>query len=369
MKKSILGATAILLSTQLIISCSKDDDGPTIPPYTVPTTYDFSNVEYSEATARVNMWSGFQFYLGRGATRQLSQDTVNYLWNNTNSAFTSEFLANLPNNSTTLNSAGFNLSGKSLDPTVFKAYSDSMVIVSVSNTAAASEGVPGKIGNRLFNYTGLEFNQLVAKGLMGAFQMATIISYLDKVASDDNNTVVAGTGTAMQHDWDLAFGYTSLPKVYDTSLTYSGVVDRPLAIGGYFRERGRFIMAGHKIYEAFRTGRAAIGVKDYAVRDAAIGTIKLYLEKTLAAACYEYSGIGQVSAKIEDRFHGLSEGYGFVLALKYRQAGSPLTDANYQKLLNIFKISFWTLDADASHTKLKEAQAILTAAYGPLQGN
>jgi hypothetical protein len=368
MKKYVLPVITLLTSVVIFSSCEKDDPAPTIPEYTIPDTYDFTNVEYSEATARVNMWSGYTAYLGKATTRKLNQDTVNYLWNNTNSAFTSEIVVNLPNNNTALNSSSFNLAGKSVDPAVFKAYGDSMVIVSASNGATGSNGVPGKIGSRLFNYSGLEFNQLVAKGLMGSLQMSTIISYLDKVASDDNNTVNTGTGTAMQHDWDMAFGYTSIPKIYDSSIAYANtVIDRPLAIGGYFRERGRYIKAGGTIYEAFRTGRAAIAVKDYVVRDKAIATIKETLEKTLAAACYEYSGIGMSGTDIPTRFHGLSEGYGFVLALKYRQTGSKLTDANYQALLNIFKTNFYQLDADASHIKLKEAQTILKGAYGQLQ--
>jgi hypothetical protein len=359
---------SFLTSVAILSSCTKDNNTPVIPEYTIPDTYDFTNVEYSEATARINMWSGFTAYLGKATGRKLTQDTVNYLWSNTNSAFTSEIVVNLPNSKDALNSSSFNLSGKSIDPAVFKAYSDSMVIVSASNAATGSEGIPGKIGSRLFNYTGLEFNQLVAKGLMGSLQMATIISYLDKAASDDNNTVNPGTGTAMQHDWDMAFGYISLPKIYDSSITYANtVIDRPLALGSYFRERGRYIKAGGKIYEAFKTGRAAIAVKDYVVRDKAIATIKETLEKTLAAACYEYSGIGMTGTDIATRFHGLSEGYGFVMALKYRQTGSKLTDANYQALSNTFKTSFYHLDADASHAKLKEAQTILTAAYGQLQ--
>jgi hypothetical protein len=364
----LLPAASLLTLVTLFSSCDKDDAAPAIPNYTVPATYDFTNVEYQEATTRVNMWSGLSSYLGKSTSRQLSQDTANNLWNNTNSPFTSETVVNLQNTSDQLNSASVNIAEKTSDPLLFKSFIDSMVIVSASNAEAASEGVPGKIGNRLVNYSGLEFNQIVAKGLMGAFQLSSILSHLDKVASDDNSTVNPGTGTAMEHDWDMAFGYTSMPRNYDSSIAYANTVtDRPLALGGYFRERGRFIQAGGKIYEAFRKGRAAIAAKDYVVRDQAIATIKEYLEKTIAAAAYEYSGIGLTGGDLAAKFHAMSEAYGFTLALKYRPATSPLTAGNYQALLDIFKSDFYQLHADPNGTKLKQAQSILTSAYGQLQ--
>ncbi|MES2430460.1 MAG: DUF4856 domain-containing protein [Bacteroidota bacterium] len=363
----------VIMSAFLFTSCKKTETIYTY--YTVPTTYTFDNVDYSEATVRVNMYQGLSTYLGRGLTRQLSQDTANYLWNNTNAAFTSEFLVNLQNTKDVLNASPLNISGKTSDFADFKKLIDSAVKLSESNTAAGDYNVPGILlttnsTKRLVNYAGLEFNQAVAKGLMGALQMANIIDLLNKVAGADNNTVTLGTGTAMQHNWDLAFGYASFPKTYDSSIQYANtVLDRPLGIGGYYRERGRYIQAGGKIFEAFRKGRAAITAKDYATRDAAIATIKEYLEKTLAAACYEYANVGMTGSNWAERFHGLSEGYGFALGLKYRQAGSTLTGDNYDKLLNIFKTNFYILKDDPTHTKLNEAKAILVAAYGQLQAS
>ncbi|MGG9971007.1 DUF4856 domain-containing protein [Ferruginibacter sp. SUN002] len=367
MKFFSLKTTFLLLITGVVAltSCKKTET--VYEYYTVPATYNFTDADYSEATARVNMWSGLTTYLGKGTSRQLSQDTADYLWNNTNSAFTTELIVNLQNTKDALNSSAFKLSDKTVDAAAFKKLIDSAVKLSESRGATASEGVPGKVGTRLVNYTGSEFNQLVAKGLMGAFQMSAVIEHLNKVLTDDNTTLISGR-TAMQKDWDMAFGYASLPKTYDSSIQYANtVLDRPLGIGGYYRERGRYIQAGGKIYEAFLKGRAAIGAKDYATRNQAIATIKEYLEKTLAAACYEYANVGISGSDLAAKFHGLSEGYGFVLALKYRQAGSALTDANYLKLVDNFKTSFYTLTADATNAKMNEVKAILTAAYGQLQ--
>ncbi|MBC7555191.1 MAG: DUF4856 domain-containing protein, partial [Taibaiella sp.] len=235
-------------------------------------------------------------------------------------------------------------------------------------TATASTGVPGKIGTRLVNYSGLEFNQVVAKGLMGALQLARVVNHLDKAASDDNTTVTTGSGTAMQHDWDIAFGYAGLPTDYDSAKDYANTeANRPLAIGDYFREKGQYIKAGGIVFEAFRKGRAAINNKDYVTRDAAIAAIKLNMEKTIAAAAYAYLTLPQGSSDLATKFHALSEGYGFLYALKHRPSNSPLTAANYETLMGIITTNFYVLAADATNTKLIQAQTILTAAYGQLQ--
>jgi hypothetical protein len=363
---ALLAGLAIII---LLSSCSKDDDN-NIPVYTIPTTYTFDNVDFKESAARISMWNGYQGILGKSNVRQLSQDTINYLWNNTNQAYTAETTSNTPYDHTVLNTLAYNLAGKTADAPTFKALADSTVKVSQYYNTTASKGVAGKIGTRLVNYKGLEFNQAVAKGLMGSLSLYNIIAILDKIPTDDNNTVVAGTGTAMQHNWDVAFGYVGIPKDYDSAYDYRTVpvkADRPLGLGSYFFERGKFIQSGGRVFEAFRKGRAAIGAKDYAVRDAAIATIKEYLEKTLAAAAYHYVTSPQTQTALDSKFHSLSEGYGFVLALKYRPVNSPLTAANYQKLLDIVNTDFYDLKDDAANTKLKEAQSILTTAYGKLQ--
>ena len=368
MKFNLIQLSAALFLSASLVSCSKDDDGPSIKPYTVPDTYNFDNVEYSESAARISMWAGYTGILGKGSSRLLSQDTINYLWNNTNNAFTAETAGNVPYNQDALNALAFNLSGKTADAQVFKVLADSMVKISQYYNTPASRGVVGKYGSRVYNYTGLEFNQAIAKGMMGSLALYNINAILDKIKTDDNTSPVNGSGTAMEHNWDLAFGYVGIPKDYDTAFAYtSAIVDRPLAIGGYFGERGKYIQAGGKVFEAFRKGRAAITAKDYGTRDAAIATIKEYLEKTIAAAGYYYVTSSQTQADLGAKFHSLSEGFGFMLALKYRAANSPLSEANFLKLVDILKTDFYVLADDASNTKLKEAQAILTTSYGQLQ--
>jgi hypothetical protein len=205
---------------------------------------------------------------------------------------------------------------------------------------------------------------------MGAMILNNISKHLDASVNADNNTVIEGKGTAMEHEWDLAFGFVGVPTDYDTAKSYERTdPNRPLAVGGYFGERGKYIKAGGTVYEAFRKGRAAIAAKDYATRDAAIATIKEFVEKTFAAACYYYVTHPQAVTERPDQLHELSEGRGFIVALKYRAAGSKLSGSDYQKLLDILGVdqNAYELIGDPSFTKLKEAQQILTSTYGQLQ--
>lgn len=365
--KYLKNSAFVALAVLGLASCKKDKVENTILPYDVPTTYNFENVDYTEATQAVNMATGLQTYLGKATTRQLSQDTVNYIWNNTNNGFTNEFVVNLPNTAAQLNAATtVKLSALSAEPTVIKAFADEMVKVSKSIGVTAVQGVAGKISaNRIVSATGLEYNQVVVKGLMGYFQMKQVLEHLDKSTSADNKTVIAGKGTAMQHEWDLAFGYVSLPKLYDTTAVYANTdLTRPLGIGGYFKERARPILAGGTVFSAFLTGRAAIGANDYKVRDAAILTIKEYLEKTLAISAYAYLNLSKTRGSDNAaRFHDYSEGYGFTVALKQRAANSKLSAANYQKLVDVLKMDYWELQKTANAAKVDETIALLKSTY------
>ncbi|MBO9572996.1 MAG: DUF4856 domain-containing protein [Chitinophagaceae bacterium] len=368
--KSYLSAVIAAGALLTLSSCEKDQD-PVRPPYTVPDTYTFDNVDYKESNARVIMSLGIGSYLSKANSRELSQDTINYLWNNTNNAFTSEIVVNQAYTFSELNGFTYNVAEKTADAAIFKAFADSMVVISQARGTTGSQGVPGKVGNRVVNYRGLEFNQLVAKGFFGALSLNNIVALLNKVPSDNNTTIVPGTGTAMQHDWDLAFGYVGLPKNYDSSINYTQAPnntnpERPIGIGGYFWERARPIQAGGIVFEAFRKGRAAIGAKDYATRNAAAETIKEYLEKTLAAAAYAYLSLSKTRTTDEARFHDFSEGTGFMLALKYRPT-TKLTEQAYQEILGLLNVDFWTLsDAGVLATKVDAIQAKLVAAYGKL---
>ncbi len=383
MKKRILSALAVVAGIGFLASCTKKDkQQPLI--HDVPSTYNFSNANYDEASQAIAMWSGFIGYLGKSTDRRLSQDTVNYLWNNTGNAFKADYASDLKYTPDQLNSfTGVKLSALTANATEIKDLADSMVKISAFYSTAGGEGIAGKQSTRLFNYAGLEFNQAVAKGMMGAMVFSKIMAHLDKSKAADNKNSTA-KGTAMEHEWDMAFGYVGIPQENFIDRSKNEVntfpktdPNRPLALGGYFKERGAYIKSGQKVYDAFIKGRAAIGAKDYATRDAAIATIAEYLEKTIAAALWNYTvtpskpGSGDPIIARALRLHGLSEGYGFVIALKHRPTTSKLTAANLNTISSIMNKNFYDLlknaDADRTNSDLMKVKPILEAAYGRLQ--
>lgn len=354
-------AALAVFAAILMSSCSKDDNNNETPQYNVPSTYSFENVDYSSSTIRVSMMVKLDAYMKKGTTVKLKQDTVNFMFSNTGNPF----------GDAKLDASGLSLVEKTADAVIYKSFMDSVVAASQRNDVRASEGANGYIprgsGKIIVGANGVEYGQAALKGMMGSLFFKEAMVILSKISQDDNNTVVPGQGTAMQHHWDEAFGYLAIPADYDSSKTYTSAdANRPLLWGGYLAERGKAIQAGGILFEAFRKGRAAIGAKDYTVRDEAIKAIQSTWERLAAAAALAYVTQPQSSANIGNlgaQFHALSEGHGFIASLKYRAAGSKLSDADYQKLMTIMNTSFYTLVNESGFKSLNEAKEILTKTY------
>ncbi|WP_316824142.1 DUF4856 domain-containing protein [Pedobacter miscanthi] len=359
-KHSALVALAVLS----LASCKKDKvEDEVIAPYDVPKTYNFSDASYASSSSRVRMWLEQNTYAGTGNTgaAALTATKANDFWNNTNSPFTE----------TALNTSGVNIAGKITDGPAFKAYFDGLVNISQSlGATAATNGTAGYVsrtatGKIAVDGKGLEYTQAIAKGLMGSLLFKQVVDLLATVKTD------ATIALQKQH-FDEAFGYLAVPVNYDPNVTYANTLpatDRPLAWGGYLAERGKGIKAGEVIFNAFLTGRAAIGAKDVKVRDAQIQIILDKWEQLAAAAALEYVtspttgdvGLGTLPGA---KFHALSEGWGFISSFKYRPATSKLSAANYTRLTAIINTSFYDLLNEPGYPKLVEAQAILKATYG-----
>ena len=352
--RSIVTSTLFAL---LLASCDKDDDS-IVKPYTVPTTYTFSNANFTASANRNKMAEELRAYLSTAqsgsAITTLDATRINNMWSNTGSPFAN----------TSLNTTGFNIKDFSGNATLIKGYIDSISLYNTSTVA--TQGTGGYItrgSNKIIiGPRGLEYVQGYAKGTMSTLFFKEAVRLLTEV-----KTVSATDTTKAQGLWDEAFGNLSIPYNYDSSVTYASAdPNKPLLWGGYLAERGKPIQAGGTIFSAFLKGRAAIGGYDAAVRDEQADIIIAKWEQLAARAALVYTNMPTLSSSVGNlgtQFHALSEGFGFVLALQYRPANSKLTAANYETLKSIINKDFYVLINQAGFTDLVTAQNILKTAY------
>ena len=173
---------------------------------------------------------------------------------------------------------------------------------------------------------GVEIDQLVQKGLMGAvlYYQATS-NYLENISSDDNTDPNGSTATDMEHHFDEAFGCFGAPVDYSAQST-TGDADFVANANFWGKDaivRNPVLNNLDVIFKAFREGRAAISNSDYDTRDAAIATIRTEWEKVVAATIVHY--INEVKTDITagntgKKYHHWAEAKGFAMCLRYNIA-------------------------------------------------
>lgn len=360
--KQYLFSTLAICAVLSAVSCKKDDDkssDPSVKPYTVPATYNFNNAQFSRSNQLVKMTVEVDAYLKTANTGSsvvtLDQGKLDNMFVNSGNPFSS----------TALNASGINLNSFSADAALYKSYADSVLIYNNGTTASAGTGgfVTRGSNKIIVGPRGLEYGQAFVKGMMGALYFKEAVRLLTEVKS----VKAADTATA-QSKWDEAFGHLGVPVNYDSATVYaSSDTNRPLLWGGYLAERGKAIQAGGTIFQAFLTGRAAIGGYDATVRNQQADIILAKWEQLAAAAALNYVTAPTASSAVGNygtQLHALSEGFGFVAALKYRPAGSKLSAADFQTLNTIMHKDFYDLLSQPGFTDLVTAQNILKNTYG-----
>jgi hypothetical protein len=239
---------------------------------------------------------------------------------------------------------------------------DSVVMVSKS-TQPASRGVAG-IGassvtaTSLYPQTaeGMNYVQIYKKSIMGGLICYEIVNnYMANATSSslDNTTVVAGQGTAMEHNWDLAFGYWGVPIDFPTNKT--GAV----YWGSYTTQIDSGFHANAILMGAFLKGRAAISNKDMVTAQAQATLIMQTFERmTGAAALQEINEIKEALTDNVKRNSALSECYGFVHSLKYNPK-RKITDAQIDAILALFPKNNW----DLTPTDISNIQNAIATQY------
>jgi len=349
MKKVLL--TALSVAALVFASCSNDSENEIS--YTTPTTYSFerngvTSVSFSGQTTRIQMGDEFVSVL------KTTTETVESLNGKfAHSAGDTDFSdADLNASSKSLRSktaasADF-FSVNATDAVAIKGQFDTWIAAQVNDVFPvwdndASAGVAGKVqesgggSTRYINEKGLEYNQAINKGLIGALMVDQMlnnylsIAVLDEAfnrADNDAGTLASGKNyTTMEHKWDEAFGY-----LYGKDDVLAPVLNADKFLNKYLsRVESDVDFAGIStdIYDAFKLGRAAIVNKNYDARDVQANIIKEKVSEIVGIRSVHYlqQGKNSLSLNRQDSFHDLSEGLGFIYSLQFTR--KPNSDDPY----------------------------------------
>ncbi|MFS4482623.1 DUF4856 domain-containing protein [Hyunsoonleella sp. 2307UL5-6] len=381
MKKLILSACVV---ATLFQSCSNDDDN-TVNPVSVvaPATFEFtrdgsSTVSFSGQTTRIEM--GEELIDALKDTSK-SEAQIDGMFTNTGDNFADADLnaSSKSIRSKTAASADY-FSANTTDANAIKADFESWIAAQVDEVypnwdVDAAAGIAGKIqeagggSTRYVNAKGLEYNQAVNKGLIGALMVdQTLNNYLSpavldagsNVTDNDNDVVAEGKPyTNMEHKWDEAYGYTyglnADPANPNLDLGADSFLNKYI---GRVEGDPDFAGIAEEIYQAFKLGRAAIVAKNYEVRDAQAAFLREKISEVIGirAVYYLQQGKNILDTDKGAAFHDLSEGFGFIYSLQFTR--QPNTDAPYFTKAEVDGFittltagnGFWDISEDALDT-------------------
>ena len=385
----------VLLSIGCVVSlmaCTETDPEPQIIETVAPATYSFersgaSSVSFGGQTTRIEMGGEFVSAL------KSTSETVASL----NAKFAHTAGAN------NFSDADLNASSKSVrskvaastdfyasnttDATAIKADFDSWIEAQVTEVFPmwdmdASAGNAGQIQEagggsiRYVSAKGIEYNQLINKGLIGALMVDQILNnYLSPAVLDaasnvaDNDAESLNDGknyTTMEHKWDEAFGYLygNEADITAPTLNTDSFLNKYLS-----RVEGDADFAGiaEEIYNAFKLGRAAIVAKDYTTRNVQAEILREKISEIVGirAVYYLQQGKNNLPTDKGGAFHDLSEGIGFIYSLQFTRmpnsTASYFTKAEVDEFMATLQNGngFWDLSSET----LDEMSATIAAKF------
>ncbi|MFK7774829.1 MAG: DUF4856 domain-containing protein [Saprospiraceae bacterium] len=343
-------------------SCGKDDDPIDMTPeYTIPTTYNFSNIDYSGQTQRIGMLTEMKAYMKSANTSGTVLDANKLVAMYANDAANAGWSGTYEDSK--------QMRGKTFEPV--QATFDALLADLAEASESTVAGVAGAAGvvvsndgakNYLFNDKGIELGQVIEKGLMGAllyYQSSGVYFESGKIDSD-NETVTEGKGTEMEHAFDEAFGYFGVPTDFPTN------TDNLAFWGTYCNGRNAVLGSNQSIMDAFLKGRAAISGKDITTRDEAIAEVRDAWELVIVGTALHYINSGLADFDdVAKRGHGLSEAIGFIYSLQFSPS-KKITNAQVEELLTLVGGSASILDVNlynATEVNLQSAKDKLADWY------
>lgn len=343
----------------LITACGEDE--PT-PSYTIPDSYAaFSDVSYNGQLQRLAQLQELGGYLKAAANgNEIDADRARAMYHN--EAALAQWSGSYD--------ADKELAGKTLESVRadFDTYIDLAATASRGSEPAAAGQAGVAVSNDgakryLLNENGLEWSQIIEKGLMGAcFYYQAIAVYLGPDRMDvDNETVEPGEGTAMEHHWDEAFGYLGVPKAFPSDR------DGLVFWGKYCNDRDAMLSTNQPLMDALLKGRAAISNKDLATRDEAIPEVRAAWEKVVVGTAIHYLNSALAAdGDFAIRAHALSEGVAFIYSLQF----NPERGIDIAAVNNLLATLGGTADFaemnfySTTNADLEAARASLAQAYG-----
>ncbi|QTD38201.1 DUF4856 domain-containing protein [Polaribacter batillariae] len=350
--KKVLVSLAVIAT---LVSCNKRNND--LPKTVAPATYSFerngeSTVDFNGQTTRIKMAGEFISALKNTSETEATLD-AKFAHTAGNADFSDADLnASSKNIRSKVAASRDFFSTNSTDATAIKNQFDGWIAAQVTevfpnwNTDAAA-GVAGNIqqagggSTRYVNGKGVEYNQLIAKSLIGGLMVDQILNnYLSKAVLDEGTNVSNNNGnvtetdknyTTMEHKWDEAFGYLYGNEADITAPTLKA--DKFLnEYVGQVNKNANFAGIATEIYNAFKLGRAAIVAKDYNTRDTQVEILREKISKVLAVRAVYYFQQGKIKLPTDKAaaFHALSEAIGFVYSLQFTRKPNS-TEAYFTK--------------------------------------
>lgn len=250
----------------------------------------------------------------------------------------------------------------------FDAWLEKVAAASAGYDKIAANGqagiaVTGSGSRYLVDEKGIEWAQLVQKGLIGAVlmdQMVNIYLSTDKLVLDNTILAEGKNYTPREHSWDEAYGYLTKNGIYpmpDPS-TSGRYLERYL--GNYVRPVGD----PAQLFLAFLKGRAAIVNNDEPVMNTQVATIRQHVENAIAtfAVSYLNKTKSSLASDMAAAMHAFGEGAGFVYAIRYgnsKKISAAQSEVLLQKLIG-GENGFYSL----TPATIDEVRDAVAAAYG-----
>ncbi len=284
-----------------------------------------STVSYGGQTARLDMASEMMSALGSSSTTEamlvgMFENSGGYFNDQDLNASTKQIKSKTAVGAENFLTTGESAAVVALFDGWFADYAANVAPI-VGSTTMATPGSAGMIENRELNAKGMEYDQIVAKSLIGALCLDQVVNgYLSPTKLNVDNSDRAEGHTSMEHHWDEGFGYVYGkfgPENAEGDLTSDGLLGKYLNKSGFEAEK-------EAVFNAFIAGRQAIVDQDYDARDVQAAIIKSNLSKVVAQKAIDYltGAAADVVSLNADYFHGLSEGYGFILSLQFTNDGN-----------------------------------------------